>query len=118
MNAICKALKPNGTFVFDFFNVHKVIANLVAAETQTIDDIEFKITRHIENNFIIKSILVTDKEKQFSFQEQVKALTLSDFEKYFAANKLKIVHLFGNYQLEKYNEYNSDRLIIIARKEA
>lgn len=118
INAIYKALKPNGVFVFDFFNVQKVIANLVDTETKTIDNIEFKITRHIQNNFIIKNILVTDNGKQFSFQERVKALTLTDFEKYFVANKLKIVHLFGNYQLEKYNEYSSDRLIIIAKKEA
>ena len=117
INAVSKALKPNGTFVFDFFNVQKVIANLVETETQTIDNIEFKITRHIENKFIIKQISVIDNGKHFSFQERVKALTLNDFEKYFAANKLKIVHLFGNYQLEKYNEIDSDRLIIIAKKE-
>ena len=117
IHAICKTLKSTGTFVFDFFNVKKVIATLVDTETKIIDNIEFKITRHIENNFIIKHILVTDNGTQFSFQERVKALTITDFEKYFAANKLKIVHLFGNYQLEKYNENDSDRLIIIAKKE-
>lgn len=117
INAICKTLKPNGIFVFDFFNVQKVIANLVDTETKTIDNIEFRITRYIENNFIIKNILVTDDGKQFSFQERVKALTINDFEKYFAASKLKIVHLFGNYQLGKYDEYDSDRLILIAKKE-
>jgi SAM-dependent methyltransferase len=117
INTVFKALKPNGVFVFDFLNTKKTIAKLVETETKTIDNIEFKISRHVADDFIVKQILVNDKGKEFSFQERVKALTLKDFEKYFAANKLKIVHLFGNYQLEKYNEYDSDRLIIIAKKE-
>ncbi|MES2591989.1 MAG: class I SAM-dependent methyltransferase [Bacteroidota bacterium] len=115
--AVNKALKPEGTFVMDFMNAKKVIANLVLHEIKIIDDIEFEITKSIENNFIVKHIRFSDKGTQYNFQERVKALTLDDFRKYFAANKLKIVHLFGNYNLEKFDAETSNRLIIVAKKE-
>lgn len=117
INAVYKALKPDGFFVFDFMNSKKVIHNLPYNETKTIEGIEFKISKTLENNFIVKQIEFTDQGKKYHFQERVKALTLSDFEKYFEANKLKIVHLRGNYNLDTFDERSSDRLIIIAKKE-
>ncbi len=116
INSVSKALKANGIFVLDFMNVKKVIANLVNNETKICEGIEFKITRSIINNFIVKQIEFSDKAIQYVFQEKVKALTLVDFEKYFATNKLKILHLRGNYKLEEFNENSSDRLIIIGQK--
>ncbi len=117
IKAVSQALKPGGIFVLDFMNSKKIIKDLVAQENKTIEGIEFKISKKVENNFIVKQINFTDKGKDHSFQERVKALTLNDFEKYFKANKLKIVHLSGNYQLDPFDELNSDRLIIVARKE-
>lgn len=116
INSVSKALKPNGTFVMDFMNSKKVIAELQKEEIKTIDGIEFRISKSIENNFIIKQIVFTNKGKEYQFREKVKALTLTDFEKYFEANELKIVHLRGNYKLEDFDEKSSKRLIIIGRK--
>lgn len=117
INSASKTLKPNGTFVLDFMNSKKVIANLVSEETKIVEGIEFKISKTVEDNFIVKKIQFTDKGKAYQFEECVKALTLNDFEKYFEANKLKIVHLRGNYKLEEFDEERSERLIIVARKE-
>lgn len=117
INSAGKALKPGGLFVLDFMNSKKATSNLSCEETKTIEGIEFKIHKTFENNFIVKQIDFTDKGKKYHFEERVKALTLSDFEKYFEANKLKIVHLRGNYGLEEFDEKSSDRLIIVARKE-
>lgn len=116
INSICKALKPNGIFVLDFMNANKVIANLIAHETKVIEGVEFRITKKIENNFIVKQIDFTDKGQSYHFEERVKALTLKDFEKYFQNNELKIINLFGNYQLQNFDATHSDRLIIIAQK--
>jgi|ERR1019366_4196276 SAM-dependent methyltransferase len=113
INAVSKALKTGGIFVLDFMNVQKVLANLIPYETKICEDIEFKITRSISNNFIIKQIQFSDQGKKYNFQERVKVLTIADFEKYFAANKLKVLHLKGSYQLEKFNPNTSDRLIMI-----
>lgn len=116
INAVSKALKQNGLFVLDFMNAKKVVANLIPHETKMCEGIEFTITRSVINNFIVKQIRFSDKGKDYHFQECVKALTLADFQKYFAANELKILHLRGNYQLEEFDENTSDRLIIIAKK--
>lgn len=117
INAVYKSLKPNGSFVLDFMNVEKVVQSLRSEEIKTIEGIEFRITKNVENNFIVKQIRFTDKGKQYNFQEKVKVLTLADFEKYFSANKLKIVDLRGNYQLDDFDKKNSDRLIIVAQKQ-
>ena len=117
ISSASKALKPGGIFVLDFLNVKKEHAPLPCEETKTIDGIEFKINKSFENNFIIKKIHFTDKGKDYEFFEKVKALTRSDFEKYFETNKLKIIHLCGNYNLEEFDESVSDRLIIVGKKE-
>lgn len=116
INAVYKSLKPNGIVVLDFMNSKKVIQNLSCQETKTIDGIDFKISKTFVNHFIVKKIEFSDKGKNYSFEERVKALTLADFEKYFEANKLKIVHLRGDYELNEFNESNSERLIIVAKK--
>jgi SAM-dependent methyltransferase len=116
VEAVSKALKPGGLFVLDFMNVQKIISNLVVHEVKIIDDIEFEITKSIENHFIVKHIHFIDKGKEYHFQERVKALTLNDFKKYFEAAKLKIVDLRGNYDLEPFDPENSWRLVIIAQK--
>ena len=117
INCVSKVLKPKGIFVLDFMNVEKVISNLVVHEIKIVDDIEFNITRRIENNFIVKHIKFSDQGKEFNFQERVKAITLNDFKNYFDVNKLKILHLFSNYNLEKFDLKTSNRLIIIGQKE-
>lgn len=117
INSVSKALKPNGIFVLDFMNSKKLINQLNCKETKTIEGIEFNISKTFENNFIVKKIDFKDKGKDYHFEERVKALTLNDFEKYFEANKLKIVHLRGNYKLEEFGEERSERLIIVAKKE-
>ncbi len=117
LDAVYKALKPNGVFVLDFLNVHKAASNLVPEESKIADGIKFTINKNIEDNFIVKDINFSDKGKEYHFQECVKMLTLDDFEKYFAAKKLKILHLRGNYQLEEFDVKTSDRLIIIAQKQ-
>jgi SAM-dependent methyltransferase len=117
INSAYKALKPNGIFVMDFMNSKKVKQNIKTEEIITIGDIPYTINKNIENDFIVKKISFTDKGKEYRFEERVKTLTLADFEKYFKANKLKIVNLRGNYKLDEFDENSSDRLILIARKE-
>lgn len=116
MNSICKMLKKNGTLVIDFMNVRCVQENIIPTQEKTINDISFKITKQIENNFIVKQIHFEDKGKAYHYQEKVKLLRLSDFERYLAAANLKIVNLFGNYQLQPFDCGASERLIIVAQK--
>ncbi|MCC6837881.1 MAG: methyltransferase domain-containing protein [Bacteroidia bacterium] len=116
INAVCKNLKAGGFFVLDFFNSNRVIECLVKQEERVIEGLRFQISKKLENGFIVKQIAFTDNGQEYFFEERVKALQLSDFEKYFASNKLKIVHLRGNYHLDQFDEKKSERLILIAQK--
>ena len=87
------ALKPNGTLVIDFI-----------------------IKRAVENAVIVKKINVSEKGIQYQFEERVRALTLADFERYFAKHGLQTQALFGDYELNSFNNIDSDRLIIIAKR--
>lgn len=116
LKAVNSSLREGGTVVLDFMNAFKVLENLVLEEVKTLDGITFNISRRVEDGFIVKQIDFEDEGQVYSFQERVKALMLGDFEKYFSACGLKIVHLFGDYSLGGFDEKTSDRLIIIGVK--
>ncbi len=98
-----------------FLNVEKVRSNLVTSEVKTIDGIKFNIKREIKNGFILKHISFFADNKQHSFTEQVKFIDLSKFHFYFNAVGLKIIHTFGDYSLNEFDNKTSDRLILVAK---
>ena len=109
-------LKKGGLLLIDFMNVKKVIMNLVANEIKVIEDVKFKISRKIIDNHIIKKINIEDKENIFSHQEKVHCLTLLNFTEMLEKANMKIINLFGDYDLNNFDEQKSDRLIILAKK--
>ncbi|MBC8173211.1 MAG: class I SAM-dependent methyltransferase [Chitinophagales bacterium] len=109
-------LKPAGILIIDFFNVHYVLKHLVEDESKLIDDIQFNISKSFEQGFVVKEIEVFHNERRFVFHERVKAIKKQDFEVYFEKNKLKLIHVFGDYKLNPYDEQTSERLILIAQK--
>jgi SAM-dependent methyltransferase len=117
IDAVAKGLKPGGIFVLDFFNAKRILGCLKANDEITVEGIVFRISKKMENGYIIKQIDFTDKGKEYHFTEKVKALSLSDFERYFSSSGLKIVHLWGDYNLGKFDIETSERLIILAQKE-
>jgi len=113
IQAIKKEILPGGYGVIDFMNVKKVIKNLVPSEVKTVKGIDFNISRRVQNGFILKDINFYDEEEEFSYTEKVKALTLEGFHAYFEKAGINLLHTFGNYQLEEFNENTSDRLILV-----
>ena len=59
---------------------------------------------------------MTDDNIEKFFYERVQALTFEDFETYLNNANLKVVDLFGDYNLSVYDAKKSERLIIIAKK--
>lgn len=115
-NAVEKALKPNGIFVFDFLNSEYVKNALVAKDEKMIDGITFHISKVIENNTVIKSIYFTDQEKDFHFEERVKLFDKTYFEGLAKECNLSVLNVFGNYHLEDFNLNSSPRLILVLQK--
>ena len=116
--ALHTSLKQNGYLVIDFFNAHKVINNLVPAEQQIIEGVQFDISRELIGQHIVKTIKVTDSKNNFqqTFAERVQAITLEDFTNYLTQNGFAIHQIWGNYALRPFNLTTSDRLIMVAAK--
>jgi SAM-dependent methyltransferase len=115
--SVANMLYEKGIFVIDFLNADKVVANLVSEEEKVIDGIQFILKRIVEGEHIYKKITVIDKNETKNYLERVQLLRLGDFEKLLAP-EFKILHTFGNFDLQKFDPASSDRLIIIAEKNA
>ena len=113
LKAIQESLTEYGLAVLDFMNAEKVIKNLVPSEVKTVEGIDFHITRKFEDGFIYKNIKFEDDGESFDFTERVRALTLEDFEKMMDEAGIFLLDIFGNYKLQKFNNEESDRLIMI-----
>ena len=115
IKSITSSLKKNGILIIDFLNIIKVKNHLIYKEEKKIDGIDFKIERSFDNSKIYKKISFTENKKTYNYIEKVRALGLSNFEHYLSAANMKVVNIFGNYNLEKFDEKKSDRLILICK---
>ncbi|WP_266203549.1 class I SAM-dependent methyltransferase [Pontibacter kalidii] len=116
LRATAESLKHGGKLVIDFMNTDKVIDELVAEEEKQVQGINFKITRGVENGFIVKSIRFRSDGKEHSFVERVRALREEDFLEYFGMTQLRLVDTFGDYALNPYHQASSDRMIFVLKK--
>lgn len=116
ITAMAKALQFEGRIVLDFFNTTKVIESLVHYEEKIIEGITFKISKSIENDFIVKDIHFEDKGKNFHFQERVRAIPTVDFLRYFRNAGLTVARIFGDYDLSEFEEEISERMIFVVEK--
>ena len=115
--AVAKQLKPNGTFILDYFNVNYVINNLITEETKTIDFIQFHIKKYIKNKFVYKEISFKDKGKEYLFTEKVQLLELELFQKFARNAGFILEDVYGDYKLQPFKTQHSERLIMIFSKQ-
>ena len=115
---IFNALKPGGVLVMDYINVAWSEKRLVPAEEKEIDGIAYHLTRWTDDKNFYKKIVIDDiqAEGSFEYTEQVAKLELSDFENLFSCNGLRLQKVYGDYQLNGYDDQTSPRLILVAKK--
>lgn len=116
-DAVEKALKPGGLFVFDYLNQEYVRKIIVPHDTKTMEGITFSISKRIEDHTIIKGIDFTDEGKPFHYEERVKLFDRLYFENLAKDCRLKILNTFGNYQLQDFDPGTSPRLILVMQKQ-
>jgi SAM-dependent methyltransferase len=116
INAIASDLKPSGKLLIDFLNPYTVINHLVPDETKRVNGIDFQIKKYLEGEYIVKDIQFEDKGKPFHFQEKVKAIRRVRFLEYFENAGLKVIDLFGDYELNPYFAEKSERMIFVLQK--
>ena len=118
--AMIAACKSKGIICIDFINsklgIQQLSKNISTEKTE--GDVQFIINKKIENKKFIKTIDVNDGNKPTQhFIEIVQALELQDFINIFENNGTKILHTFGNYLLEPFDEKSSSRLIMLFQKD-
>jgi SAM-dependent methyltransferase len=118
MRTIAQSLKLNGRFILDYLNVHFAENNLKHTETAEINHVVFDIKRWVDEKYFYKRIDVKDEEKKVneSFTERVEKFSLRDFTNMFFQQGLQIETVFGDYDLNEYDEEKSPRMIMVAKK--
>jgi SAM-dependent methyltransferase len=114
--AIKEGLKAGGKVILDFLNIIPVINVLPTQEMISLDGIDFHIHKYLENNRIYKQIKFTNEGHEYSFCEEVNALQLSDFERYFEHTGFKLLSVSGDYDGSAFDEHQSKRLILLAER--
>lgn len=115
LKSIAIDLKPGGILVQDYFNAKKVKNEFKSHEIKNIEGIEFDIQKHIENGMIYKTIKFEDASQEYRYCEQVSLFDLDDFKSMYKLAGFEILHTFGDYRLNPFDEISSDRLIIISK---
>lgn len=113
IKAIKEDLNDYGFGVIDFMNSNYVIEHLVPEDVKIIQNIKFNQKRYVRDGYIFKDISFDYKNTNYAFQERVRAFTLHDFESLFEQADVHLLDVFGDYKLRKFDNKNSDRLIMI-----
>lgn len=117
IDAAIASLKKDGIFLIDFLNPYVVINNLVKSESKTIENVNFNISRSLtKDDYILKRIEVEDHSQKFEFYEKVKAIRRQDFLDYFDKMGIRVLDIFGDYNLNRYEMETSQRLIFVVKK--
>ena len=115
--SVIRSIKSNlnneGKAVIDFFNIDYVLNNLIKYEEKAFDKTKFVINRYLENNLLVKDIIIESNNKTYKFQEKVKAYRIEDFLTMFKECGLKFKEKFGDYNLNSFNKNSSPRLIMV-----
>jgi len=109
-------VKPGGTIIIDFLNAGLLRHQGKVKESKTVGNIFFEITKEINSGRILKHIHVNDDGKIHDFEERVSLLGPEEFEAFFKACNLKVVNIFGEYDLSPFSEKSSNRLIYEVKK--
>ncbi len=118
VRSISQSLKPGGTLVFDYLNVHYAEDQLQHNEIVQIDETHFEIHRWHDRDHFYKRITVTDEalEKPFEVTETIAKFSLGDFTDMLSYQQMQISDVFGDYHLRPYHVRTAPHMIILAKK--
>jgi cyclopropane fatty-acyl-phospholipid synthase-like methyltransferase len=118
INTISKSLKPSGTVLFDFLNVHYVEERLVHNEIKHIGNTRYEIHRWMDENHFYKKIIVTDPALDYpaEYIEKVAKLSLGDFTDMLSFQHIQVTEVFGDYELGSYDVRKTPRMIVVGKK--
>ena len=113
---IYNSLADGGCFVQDYLNAQPVMQDLPSHGNAEIDGVEYSWLKHFDQGHILKDIHLKDGQNQLNFQERVKAYSLDELKFLHEQAGFEVIHVFGNYLLDAYDQDTSPRLILVSRK--
>lgn len=118
MRTITASVKPNGTVVFDYLNVHYIEDRLLHNEIKKVDDTQYEIHRWHDDSYFFKRIIITDPylKEPLEHTEKVAKFSLGDFTDMLSFQKMQVTEVFGDYNLNPYHVRSTPRMIVVARK--
>lgn len=114
--AMARNIKSDGTLVLDYMNSRKAIEGFNSHYEKTVDNITFNINKRIEFGYIFKNISFKNEGDQHQYEERVKLLFLEDFKHFFEKAGLTLTEVYGDYDLNPYEDLVSDRMIMVCKK--
>ncbi|MFN8309066.1 MAG: class I SAM-dependent methyltransferase [Chitinophagales bacterium] len=116
IHAMATALKTDGLLIFDYMNPEAVIKHMKAREIVMRGNIQFHITKRIENGFIKKQIAFIDEAENYCFEEKLQIIPPSRFLNWFESAGLELKYQFGSYDLKPFQSAESLRNIMVAKR--
>lgn len=116
IESISKTLKKGGIAVIDYLNAHTTRTDIPSSEKKRIEGLEFAIEKFELNNSVVKKIDFLDEGELKSYSESVKLYDLKDFERFAKNAGMKVISIFGDYDLNEFELISSQRLIMILQK--
>jgi SAM-dependent methyltransferase len=118
IRTIASSVKNQGTLVIDYLNVHYAEDNMKKSEIKNCSGVVFHITKSHDEKHFYKQIQVEDKGQplQLLYTERVAKFSLQDFTDMLSYQNMQVQHVFGDYELGKYDVSTSPRMIIVAKK--
>lgn len=118
IRTISASLKPSGTVMFDYLNVHYVEDRLLHNEVKAIDETEYEIHRWHDDTHFFKRIIVRDPHLKDPVEhtEKVAKFSLGDFTDMLSFQKMQVTEVFGDYDLNPYDVRKTPRMIVVAKK--
>jgi len=118
LDSIHNMLNTDGYLIIDFLNAYYVKKNLKPQEAGSLDGLEYKIERSLENGSVQKSIQFyhEGQDNTKTYHEKVKLYDRTWFKKELNNRNFEVEKIMGNYNGEAFSKDESPRLIIIARK--
>ncbi|WP_223274529.1 class I SAM-dependent methyltransferase [Salibacter halophilus] len=114
LKSVRSELNPQGSFILDFLNSRHAIETMVPTEEKLIDGCHFHINRYVEDGIIVKKIRVIDPKNKVDTQyfEKVNAFSFDDLSKMLDMAGFKVVDVWGDYKLNKFEEKSASERCI------
>jgi len=118
IRTISRSLKPGGTLVIDYLNVHYAEEHLLPGITKHYNGTTYDIEKWDNESHFYKKIKISDDSltSPLVFTEIIEKFSLGDFTDMLSYQGMQVEEVFGDYELHSYDVKKTPRLIVVAKK--